>query len=48
MKEASLHPGRDTVGPLMEPVPPVRRYDDVTRRLIQHMDEMGFGANDPL
>ena len=29
MKEASFHPERDTVGSLIEPVPPVRRYDDV-------------------
>jgi Integrase core domain len=48
MKEASLHPERDTVGSLIEPVPPVRRYDDVTRNLIQHMDEMGFGGNDTI
>jgi putative transposase len=48
MKEASLHPGCDTVGSLIEPVPPVRRYDDVTRLLIQHMDEMGFGGNDTI
>jgi len=45
MKEASLHPERDTVGSLIEPVPAVRRYHDVTRHLIQHMDEMGFGGN---
>jgi putative transposase len=44
MKEASVGPERDTVGSLIEPVPPVRRYDDVTRHLIQHMDEMGFGG----
>jgi len=36
------------VGSLTEPVPPVRRYDDVTRHLIQHMDEMGFGGNDTI
>jgi putative transposase len=48
MKEASLHPERDTVGSLIEPVPPVRRYDDVTRNLIQHMDEMGFAGNDTI
>jgi transposase InsO family protein len=48
MKEASLRPDRDTVGSLIEPVPPVRRYDDVTRHLIQHMDEMGFGGNDTI
>jgi hypothetical protein len=34
MKEASVHPGCHTVGSLIEPVPPVRRYDDVTRHLI--------------
>jgi len=48
MKEASVHPACDTVGSLIEPVPPVRRYDDVTRHLIQHMDEMGFGGNDTI
>jgi hypothetical protein len=48
MKEASLRPGCDTVGSLIEPVPPVRRYDDVTRHLIQNMDEMGFGGNDTI
>lgn len=48
VKEASLHPGCDSVGSLIEPVPPVRRYDDVTRHLIQHMDEMGFPGNDTI
>jgi putative transposase len=48
MKEASLRPERDTVGSLIEPVLPVRRYDDVTRHLIQNMDEMGFGGNDTI
>jgi hypothetical protein len=48
MKETSLHPGYHTVGSLIEPVPPVRRYDDVTRHLIQHMDEMAFGGNDTI
>jgi transposase InsO family protein len=48
VKEASLHPGCDTVGSLIEPMPPVRRYDDVTRHLIQHMDEMGFLGNDTI
>jgi len=48
MKEASLHPERDTVGSLIDPVPPVRRYDDVTRNRIQHRGEMGFGGNDTI
>ena len=48
MKDASLHPERDTVGSLIDPVPPVRRYDDVTRNLIQHMAEMGFGGCDTI
>jgi hypothetical protein len=34
MKEATQRPERDTGGSLIEPVPPVRRYDDVTRHLI--------------
>jgi transposase InsO family protein len=48
MKEASFHPGAETVGSLIDPVPPVRRYDDVTRNLIQHMDTMGFLGNDTI
>ena len=36
------------MGSLIEPVPPVRRYDDVTRHLIRHMDEMGFPGNDTI
>jgi len=48
MKEASVHSGCHTVGSLIEPAPLVRRYDDVTRHLIQHMDEMGFGGNDTI
>ena len=35
-------------GCLVESIPAVCRYDDVTRNLTQHMDEMGFGGSDTI
>jgi putative transposase len=41
-KESGEHPERATIGSLLRPVPPVRRYADAERRLIQWMQRMGF------
>jgi hypothetical protein len=41
-KEAGEHPERTTVGSLLKPTPPVRRYADAERRLVQWMGRMGF------
>ena len=38
-------PNSETVGSLVRPQPPVRRYADVVRHLIQTMALMGFGGN---
>jgi hypothetical protein len=40
--EARVGPERDTVGSLLRPVPPVRRYADVVRHLVQTMTLAGF------
>lgn len=40
--ETAREPGKDTVGSLLKPVPPVRRYSDVVRHLVQTMDRLGF------
>jgi putative transposase len=43
--ESQTHPERETVGSLVQPAPPVRRYADVVRRLLQAMALAGFGGN---
>lgn len=40
--EAGKEPGKDTIGSLLEPTPPVRRYGDVVHHLVQTMDRLGF------
>jgi transposase InsO family protein len=45
LKETAARPDRETVGNLIRPVPPVVRYADVCRSLIQEMDRMGLGGN---
>jgi putative transposase len=42
--EAGKEPGKDTIGSLLKPVPPVRRYADVVHHLVQMMDRVGFGG----
>ena len=44
LAEVRQHPHRDTVGSSVCPVPPVRRFSDAVRRLIQQMDDAGFGG----
>jgi transposase InsO family protein/DNA-binding transcriptional regulator YiaG len=43
--ESETHPETETVGSLVQPTPPVRRYADVVRRLLQAMALAGFGGN---
>ena len=40
--EAGREPDKDTVGSLLKPTPPLRRYADVVRHLVQTMDRLGF------
>jgi len=42
--EVEHHPDRDTVGATVKPVPPVRSFSRAVRRLIQQMDQAGFGG----
>jgi transposase InsO family protein len=44
--EAGREPDKKTVGSLLKPLPPVRRYADVVRHLVQLMDRVGFGGAD--
>ena len=44
LAEVRRHPDRDTVGSLVRPVPPIRRYSCAVRRLVQQMDQAGFGG----
>jgi len=46
--EATRHPERATVGSLVKPTPPVRRFADVVRHLVQQMDAVGFGGKEKL
>ena len=48
LREATAHPERDTVGSLIQPVPPLRRYADVVRHLVQHLDSLGLGGKDTI
>ena len=41
-QEALAAPERQTVGSLLEPVPPVRRYHDTVRHLVQTLTTAGF------
>jgi transposase InsO family protein len=42
--EAARDPQKQTVGSLLLPVPPLRRYADVVHHLVQTMDRLGFGG----
>jgi transposase InsO family protein len=42
--EAGREPDKKTVGSLLTPLPPVRRYADVVRHVVQLMDRVGFGG----
>jgi transposase InsO family protein len=41
-QETTTDPARPTIGSLLKPVPPVRRYADVVRHLVQTMTLTGF------
>ena len=43
-QEVAAHPGQETVGSLVRPQPPVRRYADVVRHLVHTMRLNGFGG----
>jgi hypothetical protein len=46
--EAVREPDRQAIGSLLKPVPPIRRYADVVRHLVQLMDRVGFGGADKI
>jgi hypothetical protein len=43
-QEVATNPGKETVGSLVKPNPPVRRYADVVRHLVHTMHSAGFGG----
>ena len=43
-QEVTANPGQQTVGSLVKPNPPVRRYADVVRHLVHTMRISGFGG----
>jgi hypothetical protein len=44
--ERSADPTAETVGVDIKPIPPVRRFADVVRELVQTMARLGFGGED--
>jgi hypothetical protein len=44
--ERSAAPTAQTVGVDVKPFPPVRRFADVVRQLVQTMTRLGFGGED--
>ena len=44
-QEVATNPGKKTVGSLVRPNPPVRRYADVVRHLVHTMHSAGFGGS---
>jgi putative transposase len=44
--EAGREPGKEAIGSLLRPIPPVRRYADVVHHLVQTMDRLGFGGSE--
>jgi transposase InsO family protein len=44
--ERSADPAAQTVGVTVKPIPPVRRFADVVRHLVQTMGRLGFGGED--
>ncbi len=47
-QEVAADLGRETVGTLVKPAPPVRRFADVVRHLVHAMALLGFGGNDSI
>jgi putative transposase len=45
LRDLALHPAARTIGLLLRPVPPIRRYGNVLRRLVRHMKHLGFGGD---
>jgi len=45
LAELRQHPQRRTLGSLLRPVPPLRRYANVVRSLARQMKAFGFGGN---
>jgi transposase InsO family protein len=44
--ESKHHPEKETVGSLLKPQPPVLRFADVVRHLVQTMAASGFGGSE--
>jgi transposase InsO family protein len=44
--ESKAHPEQETIGSLVKPEPPVRRFADVVRHLVQTVAASGFGGNE--
>ncbi len=44
--ESKADPKKTTIGSLAKPTPPVRRYSDVVRSLVQTMGVVGFGEHE--
>jgi len=44
--ESKAGPESETIGSLVKPLPPVRRFADVVRRLVQTMAASGFGGSE--
>jgi transposase InsO family protein len=44
-RQARREPEKETIGSLVTPTPPVRRYADVVQHLVQTMAALGFGGH---
>jgi putative transposase len=44
-REARREPKKNTIGSLVQPKPPVRRYSDITHHIVQAMAMLGFGGH---
>ena len=47
-EEQGKHPERKTIGSLLKASPPVRRFADAERRLVQWMDRLGFPGSETI
>jgi putative transposase len=45
LRELAQSPSATTIGQLLRPQPPLRRYHDLQRRLVRQMKEAGFGGH---
>jgi transposase InsO family protein len=45
LKDLREEPGKKTIGSLLKPIPPLRRYQDVVRSLARRMKAAGFGGD---